>query len=278
MANRRIDEFEDDQIYKNIFLVSSGIMIFLLSIYVLFLSYGFDCLDFSFIKNKTLSLILCVLLQLVGAIGINACVYACVYKFFEFKWKKQNKHMYLKGDWLTIHDKGNVRIGFVKIAQSFKTIKVEAFNVSPKTEGIKQKEKSNWEYSCASLYPQQLVGIKLLGCYISKKDCQTIMGVHQFDSIETNEEIDKYPYIMSGQFCDTVKNDGEKLINIDDNVGKIYFYKITPEMKRYLSKGTKDEQLQTILDEESMKDELFVKKLKSIVSQHVLLSSESTAN
>ena len=269
MSNKRIDEFEDDQIYKSIFLTSSGIMIFLISIYFVFLSYGFDVLDFSFIENKTLSIIVCIVLQLIGAVGLNAVVYATVYKLFEIKWKKENKHMYLKGEWLTIHDKGNVRLGFVKIAQSFKTIKVEAFNVSPKVEGIKQKEKSNWEYSCASLYPQQLTGIKMLGCYISQKNCQTIMGVHQIDSIEINEEVSEYPYAMSGQFCDTVKNDGEKLINVDDNVGKIYFYKVTPELKAYLNKGTRDDQLKNILEEESLKDEMFLKKLKSIVSQYV---------
>lgn len=268
MANKRIDEFEDDKIYKNIFMWSSGITIFLLNVYFLFLNYGFDFLNVDFIKNKTLYLIVCVLIQLIGTIGINVLIYALVYKYFEIKWKKENKRMYIKGEWLTIHDKGNVRIGFVKISQSFRTIKAEAFNVSPKIEGIKQKEKSNWEYSCVSLEPQQLVGIRLLGCYVSKKDCETIMGVHQIDSIDINEEIDKHPYMMSGKFCDTVKNSGKKLINIDDNIGEIYFYKITPEIKRYLNKGEKAEQLRTILNEKNLESELFVKKLSSIISQH----------
>ena len=50
-------------------------------------------------------------------------------------------------------------------------------------------------------------------------------------------------------------------------MGKIYFYKITPQIKRFLCQGKKDEQLQTILDEESLKGELFVKKLESIISE-----------
>lgn len=267
MANKQIDQFEDDKIYNKIFMLSSGIMIFLLSVYFLFLSYGFDFLDFSFMENKTASLIIGVLLQLAGTIGVNALVYFSVYKITEIKWKKENKHMYLKGEWLTIHSKENVRIGLVRIEQSFKTIRAEAFNVSPKVDGIKQKEKSNWEYTCASLYPQQLVGIRLLGCYVSKKEFETIMGVHQIDSIDINEEIDQFPTIMSGHFCDTVKNDGKNATNISDNMGKIYFYKITPQIKRFLCQGKKDEQLQTILDEDSLKGELFVKKLESIISE-----------
>lgn len=269
MQNKRIDEFEDDKIYKQIFLWSSGLMIFLLTIYIVFLSYGFDFLNIDFIENKTVQIIASILIQFLGTVGVNVCIYGLVYKIFEFRWKKENKDIYIKGEWLTIHNKGNVRIGVANIQQSFKTIKTEAYNISPKVDGIKQKPKSNWEYSCVSLRPQHLVGISFLGCYVSKKDSENIMGVHQIDSIEINEKIDKYPYIMSGKFCDTVKNKGKKLTNVDDNVGEIYFYKMTPEIKEYLSNGEKEEQLKNILNEKTLENELFVKKLSSIVAQHV---------
>ena len=96
------------------------------------------------------------------------------------------------------------------------------------------------------------------------------MGVHQIDSIDINESIDMYPYMMSGKFCDTVKNSGKKIININDNIGEIYFYKMTPAIKNYLSQGEKEEQLKNILNEKSLESELFVKKLNSIVAQHVV--------
>ncbi len=269
MANKRIDEFEDDKIYKQIFLWSSGLMMFLLTVYFLFISYGFDFLNVDFIENKTLQLIVCVLIQFVGTVGINVCIYALVYKIFEFRWKKENKHIYIKGEWLTIHNKENVRIGIATIQQSFKTIKAQAFNVSPKIDAIKQKPKSSWEYTCVSLYPELLVGLELLGCYVSQKDNENIMGVHQIDSIDINESGDKYPHIMSGKFCDTVKNSGKKLININDNVGEIYFYKMTPEIKKYLNRGKKEEQLQMILNQKDLEGELFVEKLRSVIAQHV---------
>lgn len=269
MQNKRIDEFEDDKIYKQIFLWSSGLMMFLLTIYFVFSNCGFDFLNMDFIENETIQIIANILIQFIGTVGINVCIYGLVYKIFEFSWKKNNKDIYIKGEWLTIHNKENVRIGIANIHQSFKTIKAEAYNISPKVDGIKQKPKSNWEYSCVSLSSQQLVGIKLLGCYVSKKDNENIMGVHQIDLIDINESIDIYPYMMSGKFCDTVKNSGKKLININDNIGEIYFYKMTPEIKNYLSKGEKEEQLKNILNEKSMENELFVKKLGSIVAQHV---------
>lgn len=272
MQNKRIDEFEDDKIYKQIFLLSSGIMMFLLTIYFVFLNYGFDFLSIDFIKNETLKIIADVLIQFLGTVGINVCIYGLVYKFFEFRWKKDNKDIYIKGEWLTIHNKENVRIGVANIQQSFKTIKAEAYNISPNVDGIKQKPKSNWEYSCVSLSPQQLVGIRFLGCYISKKDSESIMGVHQIDLIDINENIDKYPYMMSGKFCDTVKNSGKKLINVNDNIGEIYFYKMTPEIKKYLSQGEKEVQLKNILNEKSLENELFVKKLASITAQHVTVA------
>ena len=269
MQNKRIDEFEDDKIYKQIFLWSSGLMMFLLTIYFVFLNYGFDFLNMEFIENETLQIIANVLIQFLGTVGINVCIYGLVYKIFEFRWKKNNKDIYIKGEWLTIHNKENIRIGIANIHQSFKTINAEAYNISPKVDGIKQKPKSNWEYSCVSLSPQQLVGIRFLGCYVSKKDNENIMGVHQIDLIDTNESVDVYPYIMSGKFCDTVKNSGKKLININDNIGEIYFYKMTPEIKNFLSKGEKEEQLKNILNEKSLENELFVKKLSSIVAQYV---------
>lgn len=269
MQNKRIDEFEDDKIYKQIFLWSSGIMMFLLTVYCVFLNFGFDFLNMNFIENETLQIIASVLIQFVGTVGINVCIYGLVYKIFEFRWKKDNKNIYIKGEWLTIHSKENVRIGIANIQQSFKTIKAEAYNISPKVDGIKQKPKSNWEYSCVSLSPQQLVGIRFLGCYVSKKDSETIMGVHQIDSIDINESVDMYPFIMSGKFCDTVKNSGKKLINVNDNIGEIYFYRMTPEIKNYLSKGEKEEQLKNILSEKTLENELFVKKLGTIVAQNI---------
>lgn len=270
MQKKKFDEFEDDKVYKQIFLWSSGLMMFLLTIYFVFLNCGFDFLNMDFIENEALQIVANVLIQFFGTVGINVCIYGLVYKIFEYKWKKNNKDIYIRGEWLTIHNKENIRIGIVNIHQSFKTIKAEAYNISPKVEGIKQKPKSNWEYSCVSLSPEQLVGVRLLGCYVSKKDSEDIMGVHQINSIEINENVDKFPYKMSGKFFDTVKNNGKKVININDNIGEIYFYKMTPQIKEYLKKGEKEEQLKNILNETTLQDEFFVKKLSSIISQYIV--------
>jgi len=270
-VKRKMDKLDMDREYESIYSLSAGWLLLSLNIYILFVSSGSDFLEFSFIRNPVTRLLIQALIQVVASIGVHILILLCVRKYKQNKWIKEHKHKYLQGEWLHIHDKDNVRIGMVTIKQSYDNIQVtDGYNVSPCNVGIKEKPLSKWSYCCAELYPSQLAGagVEFLGCYVSSKpDSSFVLGVHNIDSIDHNDE--GFPYIMSGQFLDTLKRQGNETIDIQDKAGAIYFFKMTPAIKKYLQAGTHHEQIAAILNEDSLKDEPYVKKLRQIVNKIV---------
>ncbi len=264
------DNIKDDYgIYKDIFIASSAFTILVIQIYVLCITNGLDLVNFSWIENRILSVIVQVLVQIIGFGVINVFIFWCAFKVKERAWIKANKQMMLQGRWLHIHDKDNVRIGVVTIHQRFSAVDVKAFNIAPKAPGISDSGRTKWEYLNARIYPPELSGIEFFGCYVSRKKNGTInQGVHIFDTVDV--DANGYPVRMMGSFCDTFRVAEEKVEDIQDRKGQIAMYKMTPALEKiiYGAGGVNYEALAAIADNPSCADEPFVQALQEIIKKY----------
>ncbi len=262
---------DDYEIYKDIFMASSALMILVMQLYVLCVANGWDPASFAWIENRALSIILQIVVQVIGFAGINVFIFWCVFKIKERAWICQNKHKMLQGQWLHIHDKDNVRIGIVTIHQRFSAVDVKAFNIAPKSDKIGDSGRTNWEYLNARIYPPELSGIEFFGCYVSRKKNGTInQGIHIFDTVDV--DANGFPVRMTGSFCDTFRVAEEKVEDIQDRKGQITMYKITPALHKaiYGAGGIKYEALAAIADNQTCADEPFVQALQEVIHKHSL--------
>lgn len=259
---------DDYEIYKDIFIASSAIMIMVMQIYVLCISNGLDLVNFSWIENRVMSVVVQILVQMIGFGVINVFIFWIVFKIKEGKWIRANKQKMLQGQWLHIHDKDNVRIGIVTIHQRFSAVDVKAFNIAPKVNGIADSGRTNWEYLNARIYPPELSGIEFFGCYVSRKKNGTInQGIHVFDAVDVDAS--GFPVRMQGSFCDTFRIAEEKVTDIQDRKGHITMFKMTPTLRKVLYGvgGINYEVLADIVNHPECVNEPFVMTLRDILQK-----------
>lgn len=268
MEKFKMDDLKDDfGVYKGIFVISSALMIFLVQIYLIFISNGVDILNFKNIQNVVLRIVLQVIIQIIGFSFVNVLVFWIVFKVKEKIWIFKHKNMWFKGEWLHIHDKKNVRIGKVTIKQKFFKIEADASNLSP---NISNNTKiTNWYYQSSQLYPKGLPGIEFVGSYVADdQENETYkLGIHIFDSMSC---INGYPSKLTGRFSDTFKIYEEKAQDGVDKKGLIYFFKVTPRIRNciYDNNEINYEKLANIVHNDSLKNEGFVIKLKEVLEKH----------
>lgn len=281
MYKLKMDEIKDDfKIYKNIFTSSAALMIFIVQAYVILIMNDVDLVGFEFINNNALRLVLQVVIQLIGFSFINIIIFCICYKFHQNRWIKKNKKIWFQGEWLHIHDKKNVRIGILTIKQRFSALEVKgAKNITPNVNGIENKPATSWNYISSTIDPEEMLGVKLLCSYIASNARKYKQGLHAFEEIQTGK--DEFPYKMSGFFNDTLEGSEGNIQDASDNEGKIYLFKLTPELKKYICHGGSADMnaLANILENPNLKTEEYCILLKEIIRKYgYSLGSESATS
>lgn len=270
MRKQKMNELKDDfKIYKDIFTSSAAVMIFIVQIYIILITNGVDVFGFGFIKKDILRIIFQIITQLIGLTFINIGVFSFCYKFFEKRWINKNKDIWFQGEWLHIHDKKNVRIGIFTIKQRFSCIEVkEARNITPNVNGISNKPTTTWNYISATINPKEMLGVKLLCSYIARNKNKYKQGLHAFKEIQIGK--DNFPYKMSGYFSDTLEGEEGEIRDVSDSNGMIHFFKISPEIKKYIYNGKSVDMnaLANILNISNLKTEEFCIMLKEVMYKH----------
>ena len=119
--------------YKNISAISVSILLVIFQAYLMLILGGFDIFNFSMLQDDIIRYIVQILVQLVAFSVLYAVIYAIVRKIYCLKWIRENKKIWIKGLWLHIHVKKEIRVGTVEIRQNFNTINAKGHNIRPKT-------------------------------------------------------------------------------------------------------------------------------------------------
>lgn len=117
--------------YKNISKITISIFAFLLEVYILVVINCVDIFNFNMVKD----IFLRIVLQVVVHSLVFSSSYIVIYKIVEFiyikHWIRCNKNIWIKGIWLHIHVKDEIRIGTVKFKQNFHDIEADGHNIYP---------------------------------------------------------------------------------------------------------------------------------------------------
>ncbi len=255
------------EVWKSIFNTSSTILLVMLN--VVLLINGINALEFildlSFIDNEAVQYLLELALNAVTTISL----YMLVYFATQFFWILNNKDKYFKGEWLHIHGRanGNVRVGRVDIKQSFYSLDVTAFNITP--AGLPQHDVTNWSYIDSEIQPPALgKSVILFGCFASRRSAESRrQGIHTFDVVEM---ANGYPVKLKGNFRNCFNYNAHVVEDVNDESGVIIFNRMTKPLRKYLYPDGRfsNERLRDILKNEDLQNEEFVQDLRDILHRY----------
>jgi len=261
-------ENEDFANHKKVFLVSSGIMLAILQLFIILISNGIDIVNFVFIKNAILRVIMQFSIQIMFFGFVSAIVYNIVFKLEEIIWIKCHRNWWLQGQWLHIHDKANVRIGVVNIKQQFSVIEVHGENISPNQKTQMQLNKTKWDYIDTKF--DLTDKIEFVGNYTAmKSNDEQNYGVHIFNDVQLNK--DGYPVSMHGKFGDAFKIQMANVEKIkEDKAGEIYLFRLNDTLRRYLECdiGIDLIKLSNITSIPNLRGEKYVQTLEEVLEKH----------
>jgi len=256
---------ETNQHYKAISALSISITLALLQAYLMLIFSGLDLFNFSMLQSDALRYIVQVVLQLIIFAGLYAAVYFIVKTVYCRKWIKENKHIWVQGTWLHIHSKNNIRVGTVEIEQNFNTISAQGHNICPKGgQAPGQKRKiTTWYYTMAQVMDDKLAR-DFLGCYTAQ-EMETMTskdGIHMLKILPPKG--DEAANQMLGSFRDTFRVSERELLDIGDHAGQLYFFRLSPEMEKYLCdpKGFRYDLLEDVHEKPEFANEPYVIQLK----------------
>lgn len=215
------------------------------TIYLMFSINGWDPIVymrnilFSSIPNDFAKLLLEVCLMFISAKAVYNGLYKLVENRSLNQWKTKNKDIWIKGTWLHVHDKKDVRIGDVLIEQDLYTISVDGNNLAlPKANNIseisnKLLDYSDWYYTMAKIVNNENENT-LYGYYTSVHGKKRKKGMHALTFGYMND----YPIFLSGTFNDVVEESGQE---ISKALGELRLYKLStncPYYNRIINKKT----------------------------------------
>ena len=263
-------------IYQEIFASACSVFLVLIQLYIVFISKGIDILGFNQIRNTILKILISSLCQILFLGFIYLLIYRIVYTIKSFLWINRNKEIWIKGIWLHIHIKKNIRIGYVDIKQNFYSISAKGQNVGfPDTDHIHNF--TDWKYYMAQVADDPTAR-DFIGCYSANKHDITEQndGIHML-SVE-KKSTDGFPTYMRGQFKDTFAVTDYKLEAIDtlDHSGKLLLYKPSKKCLDYLftEDGFSYDRLSNIINVKDLSSEPFVICLNELLKE--FKSNEAT--
>lgn len=224
-------------------------------------------LSFFTTKNAIIIKIIISILEDVLFGVLYLIIFKLVYYIITIIWIRKHRSIYVRGKWLHIHKKDDIRIGVVNIKQDFYTIGATGYNVSPNLPNYYSPNKHTvWKYLLGHVNFDETAR-DVTACYEAvKTNCNiTNNGMH---TLTISVGTDGYPIKMDGYFSDTVRIDENK-INIDNHHGQLYMFRMSKEIEKYLytGKGLNYRNLENICSNISFENEQFIIKLKSIISE-----------
>lgn len=228
---------------------------------------GIDLYNFTMLSDNTVKrYVLQVIVQLVFFSIIYIVIYTLVKNFYFLLWKRKNKKNWIKGSWLQIHVKNDLRIGTVEIAQNFNTIEANGHNFTPKGHKTSNnKKETTWKYLLANVKDEKNAR-DFIGCYtaddISNQTSKD--GVHVLQIMGVDNKTG-YANYMVGGFRDTFKITDKNAADAGDHAGELYFYRMSNKCKRYLYEdhNFRYDRLISIHENPDFATEPFVMKLKA---------------
>lgn len=217
--------------YKKIYKISISIFVFMLEIYILTIVNYADIFSFNSVNNFFLKIIL----QSVVQLFIFSLLYTTIYKMVKVVyikiWIYRNKNIWIKGIWLHIQVKDEIRIGTVKIKQNFHTIEAEGHNIYPDDLGYDSWRETKWNYIFGKIKDGKVRYTDLIGFYrAGNPGSQDVKdGIHSLEIDDSKPG--KITTKMTGLFKDTVKK-GD--IVVDDKIGDLFLFRVDKELLGYL--------------------------------------------
>ena len=217
--------------YKNISKITISIFIFLLEFYIVINMNYVDIFSFKNINSVFFRIILQSIMNLL----IFSVSYTVIYHIVKFVyiriWIYRNKNIWIKGTWLHIHVKDEIRVGTVNFKQNFHTIEAEGHNIYPDGLGYDSWRETKWKYVFGKIKDSNLPYTDLIGFYraghAGSQDAKD--GIHSLEIDDSKKG--RLTTKMTGLFKDTVKK-GD--VVTDDKVGDLFLFRAEDELLEYL--------------------------------------------
>lgn len=255
--------------YKNISSISVSILIAFLQAYLMLFFSGIDLFNFTMFENNSIEkYVLQVLVQLILFSIIYLIIYSMVKTIYCYIWKNKNKKIWIKGTWLHIHVKNDIRIGIVEIMQNFNTINAKGHNIMPREycSNIKKSD-TTWSYILGKVVDDDTKR-DFIGCYTAQdiKNQITKEGIHALHIMQPGNK-HSYPDSMMGGFRDAFNIGDDIYTNVGDHAGQLFFYRLSDRCSKYLYDNNilRYDRLAEMHEKPEFATEPYVMKLKECI-------------
>ncbi len=216
------------------------------------------------------------LMQFVVMGSFSAAVYKTVEWTVALRWQRSHKEIWYDGVWLHIHEKENVRVGFVDIKQNFYELDITGENYDiEQNAGVGGG--TTWHY-IGSEFPADENGNALVSCYTALRKGQIKKyGLHMLEKKKTTAN--GMPEILKGSFGDALKIEDAKGITVSDRTGSLYLYRVTKENRHIFEKYLKDRsRIPEILNDPDAAGTDFIRDLKDVIKRSKFNSQFGNVN
>lgn len=266
LKNLKMDNIvKNEEIYKSIIFTTSAIFLALVQVYIILLSSGIDIFEFSMIKSMVIRIICKIIVQIIVFGIIYMIVYFIIYRIKTVYWINRHKDLYVKGRWLHIHIKNNVRIGYVDISQNFYEVIARGYNIDLLCQNG-ENHMTNWVYLMGQV-DNDKTARDFIGYYKAHKQEEDITndGMH---ALTVTEKREGFPYVMRGNFYDTFKITNESInrILVNEHSGILIFFKPSSACIKYLQSGNNIlENIRKLPEVPIFANEEYVKTIKALM-------------
>lgn len=217
--------------YKMISKITISIFAVFLEVYILIVINYTDIFNFSMVENFFLKISLQVAVHLFVFSVSYTAIYKTVKKIYIMYWIHCNKNIWIKGIWLHIHVKDEIRIGTVKFKQNFHDIEADGHNIYPDGLGYDSWRETKWRYLFGKIKDRNVRYTDLIGIYRAGRagSQDTKDGIHSLEIDDAKPG--QYTTSMKGLFKDTVKK-GDIIVN--DKTGDLFLFRVDEELLNYL--------------------------------------------
>ena len=260
--------------FQSIYTQATGVLVFVLVIYSFLLKYDivgptgyfrktvFKDLFSIEIFSDTFDLIVENVILTVLFIQL-----LLVIRFLNQKlWIKNNKNIWVNGFWLHIHEKNDstIRVGYVKLTQSFDSINAEAENYDA-FDILNPDKRTSWGYYNAQIDNQQLRGFY----HSVKANQKKNSGMHCLDIVKRRYD---YPTEMRGYFGDNYILDSDKISDIQEHkqhCGRLTLIRMTKEQEEFLVENgcVSSDKLHEMFNNPKFAKDEYVKRYHRFVSR-----------
>lgn len=228
--------------------------------------------------DGVLSTVVVFLIGSVSASGVYYAIYHFVRRRQLVKWAKENARMWVNGDWIHLHIKDVVRIGYLHIDQDFEKLHVYGYNTDPAPANQSPAGRKNtvalttWKYEVGRVSKSFSRASKedayeYYGSYCAERkvpldDVKKVKyGVHRMEIIPSDRE-DKLPVRLEGYFGDTAKSAAHD--EIEQHYGNLYFFRMSGALSRKLKEFSLPEQRLEYLKEQFNEENTVYPEIKTL--------------